>query len=107
MEKHDMREWVASLEEMIDNKLKKWRKENKIENGEAVHLRWQWEQTHMQIDVFWEDSKETLTLEYMSPRSSHSYMWHGLDDKTFNRVQDRIGNLAQNAMHPPIDPDFP
>lgn len=106
MDKYNMREWVASLEEMVDIKLKKWRKENKIENGEAVHFRWQWEQTHIQMDIFWEDGKETLKLEYLSPRTSHSFMWHGLSNSTFNHVQDRVGNLAQAAMHPPIGPEF-
>lgn len=98
-----MREWVASLEGIVDNKLRKWRKENPIENGEAVHLRWQFEQTHIQIDIFWEDRKETVMLKLIGPRSSHDFMWHGLDDKTFNKVMDRVGNLAQVVMYPPVD----
>lgn len=104
MDKIDMREWVASLEEVIDHKLQKWKKSNRMENGEAVQLRWQWEQTHMSLNIFWEDQKEMVNLEYASPRISHSYQWHGLDNKTFNRVMDRVGNLAQVTMTPPIDP---
>lgn len=104
MDKLAMREWVSSLEEVIDNKLRKWRKEPKIENGEAVQLAWQYEQTHIQLDVFWEDKKETVNMQYLSPRIDHSYQWHGLDDRTFNKVMDRVGNLAQVTMHPPIDP---
>lgn len=107
MDKINMREWVASLEEMADNKLKKWKKEYKIENGEAVQLCWQFEQTRIILDIFWEDDKETIHFQYNNPRSSNRYVWHGLDDKTFNKIQDKIGNLAQITMHPPIDPDFP
>lgn len=101
-----MRDWVCSLEEVLDKKLKKWKKENKIENGEAVHLRWQYEQTHVQIDIFWEDKKETVSLKYLSPRANHDFLWHGLDEKTLNKVMDRVGNLAQITMHPPIDPTY-
>lgn len=104
MEKFDMRGWVSALEEICDNKLRKWRKENKIENGESVHLQWQYEQTHFRIDIFWEDKKESVRLKYLSPRITHEYLWHGLDDRTFNKVMDRVGNLAQVTMHPPIDP---
>lgn len=103
MDKISMRDWVASLEEVIDNKLKKWRKENKIENGESVQLRWQFEQTHIHLDIFWEDKKESVNFKYMSPRIDHSYQWDGLTDKTFNRIMDRVGNLAQVTMYPPID----
>jgi hypothetical protein len=99
-----MREWIASLEEASDIKLKKWKKEPKFENGEAVHLHWQWEQTRININVFWEDRKETVKLTYTSPRVNHDFLWHGLNNKTFNKIMDRIGNLSQITMHPPIDP---
>jgi hypothetical protein len=103
MEKIDMREWVAALEDVVDNKLNKWKKEPKMENGEAVQLRWTWEQTHIHIDIFWMDGHESLNLQYLSPRIDHHYRWHGLDDRSFNNVMDRVGNLAQVTMHPPID----
>ena len=99
-----MRDWIATLEEAIDIKLKKWVKQSHIENGEAVQMHWQWEQVHFQLDIFWEDHQETVNLQYLSPRINHSYCWHGLDNKTFNKVMDRVGNLAQVTMHPPIDP---
>lgn len=98
-----MREWVISLEEMLTNKLKKWDKHRKWENGEAVHLLWQWEQTLIKLDIFWEDGKETIRLKFISPRGDHDFMWHGLSDKTFNNVQDRVGNLAMAIMHPALD----
>lgn len=101
-----MREWVCSLEEVIDNKLKKWRKIPKVENGESLQLAWQWEQTRISMNIFWEDHKEMIFLEYTSPRIDHSYRWHGLDDGTFNKMMDRVGNLAQVTMHPPIDPEL-
>lgn len=102
-----MREWVSSLEMMLDNKLRKWRKYDKWENGETVQLRWQFEQTHLHLDVFWQDKKETIRLKFTSPRGDHDFMWHELNEKTFNKIQDRVGNLAMSIMHPPIDPEFP
>lgn len=104
MDKLAMREWVASLEHHIDVRLKKWKKEPRIENGEAVQLRWQFEQTHVLLDIFWEDKHENAHLQYLSPRIDHSFRWHGLDGRTLNKIMDRIGNLAQVTMHPPIDP---
>ena len=104
MDKIDMREWVASLEEVIDNKLQKWKKTVRIENGEAVQVRWQYEQTHFHIDIFWHDEEEMVHLQFMSPRTNHSYKWSGLNNNTFNKIMDRVGNLAQVAMHPVIDP---
>lgn len=108
MEKATMREWVISLEDMVTHKLKLWDKQRKWENGEAVHLMWQWEQTIIKLDVFWEDHKEAVRLKFISPREDHDFMYAGLSDKTFNKVQDRVGNLAMRAEHPPLDPsDYP
>jgi hypothetical protein len=104
MQKSEMRAWLIALEGMLDNKLKKWDKQRKWENGEAVHLMWQWEQTIIKMDVFWEDKKEVVRLKYISPRVDHDFMWDGLTDKTFNKIQDRVGNLAMATMHPVIDP---
>jgi len=104
MDKIDMRDWIASLEEIIDNKLKKWRKSPKVENGEAVQFAWQWEQTRISMNVFWEDHKETVNLSYTSPRADHFFRWHGLTDGTFNNIMDRVGNLAQVTMYPTIIP---
>lgn len=106
MQKINMREWVALLEEMIDNKLKKWRKIPKVENGEAIQLAWQWEQTRMGMNIFWEDHQEQVVFFYMSPRADHFYRWSSLDTKTFNKVMDRIGNLAQMTMYPISDLGF-
>lgn len=103
MDKIGMREWVALLEEVTDKKLKKWKKETKIENGEAVQVEWQFEQTHIILDIFWEDAKEAVHVHYIAPRASHRFTWHGLSDETFNKVMDRIGNLAQMTMHPAIE----
>lgn len=100
-----MRDWVASLEEVVDNKLKKWLKFPKHENGDAVQLRWQFEQTHFHMDIFWEDHKELIVLQYVSPRVDHAFRWHGLNDATFNKIVDRVGNLAVAAMYPMKDPE--
>lgn len=105
MEKGAMREWVSALERMVNNKLKKWDKQRKWENGEAIHLMWQWEQTIIKLDIFWEDKKETIRLKYISPREDQDFMFDGLTGRTFNKIQDRVGNLSMRAMHPAIDPE--
>ena len=53
-----MRDWVASIEAILDNKLKLWHKYDKWENGENVQLRWQFEQTHLHLDVFGKTEKK-------------------------------------------------
>jgi hypothetical protein len=100
MDKQSMREWIASLEAVIDNKLRKWLKESRMENGEAVQVEWQFSLTHIILDIFWEDGKEAVHLAFHSPRASYRFEWSGLTDKTFNKIMDRIGNLAQIAMYP-------
>jgi len=104
MEKIDMREWVASLEGIIDNKLRKWKKSSRIENGEAVQVEWQFGQTHIILNIFWHDGQEAVHLQLHSPRYSHQFVWSGLNNSTFNKVMDRVGNLAQMIMYPSIDP---
>jgi hypothetical protein len=101
MNKIDMREWIASLEEVIDNKLSKWLKHNKIENGAAVNLGWQFELTHIQMDIFWQDHQETVKLRYLSPRIDECFLWHGLNDRTFDEIIGRVGALDEMTMFPP------
>jgi hypothetical protein len=104
MDKRSMREWITALEVIIDNKLKKWKKYDRWENGENVQLRWQWEQTHLELDVFWEDGQEMVRLRLITPRGTQDFIWNGLVNKTFNAIQDRIGNLSMAVMFPIIDP---
>src|SRR4051812_2808275 len=103
MDKIGMRDWIANLELVIDNKLRKWKKESRIENGEAVQIEWQFNLTHIILDIFWEDAKERVHMSYHHPRASLRYEWDGLTDKTFNKIMDRVGNLAQITMYPPED----
>ena len=100
-----MREWVTLLEEAIDNKLRKWRKSNTVENPGAVNFQWQFEQTLMVLAIVWINNHETVTFHCIGPSACHRYIYYGLNRKTFNRVCDRVGNLAQLVMHPPVDPD--
>ncbi len=102
MDKLGTREWVNSLEVMLNRKLQKWDQHRKWENGEAIHLMWQWEQTIIKVDVFWEDKKELVRIKFISPRADYDFMWDGLNNKTFNKIQDRVGNLAMSIMHPPV-----
>ena len=94
-----MRDWVTSLEQVIDNKLSTWMKHSKIENGDVVQIEWQFHQTRIIMDIFWHDKEETVHLQYFGPRAKHSFTWHQLNDGTFNKVMDRVGNLAQVTMY--------
>lgn len=106
MNKFNTQEWVGTLEVAIDKKLKKWMRGHKIQNGEAIHLNWQFEQSHILLYIFWEDHKESVHFQCSGPRANYRFEWTGLSDKTFNKVIDRVGNLAQIIMHPPIDPSL-
>ncbi len=91
---------------MIANKLKTWDRDRKWENGEGTHLLWKWEGTLIKLDIFWQDKKEAVRLKFIGPREDQDFMFDGLTNKTFNKVQDRVGNLCMRAMHPPIDPEI-
>ena len=107
MTKVEMREWVATLEEMIDNKLQKWKKNNVVQDGHDVNLQWQFEQTLMMINILWTDRTEAVVLHCIGPSVCHRYFFDGLTDRTFNKVCDRVGNLSQIIMYPPRDPTDP
>jgi len=100
MERHAFKEWASSIEATVDKKLSKWLKGPRIENGEAIHYGWQYEQTHMLLDIFWEDGKETVSFTYVSPRTTQRFTWHGLDANVEDRIMDRVGNLAMSTLHP-------
>lgn len=100
-----MRLWVSRIEEYVDQKLKRFKKGDRIENGEVVTLSWQYLQTTFTLEIFWEDHVETVRLIYNSPRNSQDFLWHGLNNKTVNRIVDRVGNLAQHTLAPPIEPE--
>lgn len=102
--KPSVEEWVSSLEEMIDNKLRRWVKEPRLDTDDVIQYAWRWKHSRMILNVFWRDGGEGVCLQYASPRVSHEYRWHGLVNQTFNRVMDRVGNLAQTTMYPPIEP---
>lgn len=91
-------DWTIELEEMVDTKLKKWKKDDPVRSVQSVQYRWQFHQTHILLDVF----KDVLHFTYHNPRAHQRFEWYGLTDETFDRVQDKVGNLAQITMHPPI-----
>lgn len=99
MEKIDMREYVIRLREMVDRSLKLWKPTTHIENGDVVHLAWQFEQTHVIVDIFWLDGDEGVNLQILHPRRRHHFEWHGLTEKTLDGLIDRIGNITQTIMY--------
>lgn len=105
MDKIAMRDYVSSLEAMVDNKLKKWDKHRKWENGRAIHLLWQWEQVLIKIDVFWLDGQEALRLRYIAPSDNHDFTWPGLIKKTYRLTEHHVAHWAMSLLHPPIDPE--
>jgi hypothetical protein len=100
MDKQTMREYVAELETRIDRSLSKWKKESKIENGEAIQVEWQFEQAHIILELFYLDGHEAVHLECRAPRVQSHYQWSGLTKTTMNKVMDRAGNFAQVIQHP-------
>jgi hypothetical protein len=93
-----MREYLAELETVVDRMLKRWKKETRIENGKAVHLEWQFEQSHIIINVFWQENEHIYVIclnPHMTPRQRD---WMGLTKKTEKQVMDLIGNFAQIVM---------
>jgi hypothetical protein len=64
-----------------------------------VHLSWQFEQTLMIVDIFWEDGDEGVNLQVLHPRHRHQFEWSGLTPETIDHVCDRVGNLAQVIMY--------
>ncbi len=105
MTKIEMRDWVSSLEGMVDKNLQKWDKHKKWENGENVQLLYQWEQTLIKIDIFWDDKKEMVRLRYIGPRPNHDLWFSGLNNKTFREVQHYTAHWTMALFHPPIDPE--
>jgi hypothetical protein len=95
MNKHEMRQYIAELETRVDMALNKWKKESRIENGEAVQIEWQYEQSHVIIDVFWEDDAESIVLQCINPRFGWRHHWKSLSKENVNRIMDRVGNFAQ------------
>lgn len=95
-----MRVYVSELEAYVDKSLKKWRKGSHIENGEVVQMEWQFEQTHIILDVFWHDGDEGVNVHCITPRGIHKYEFSGLTPDTIDRVMDRVGNFAQVSMYP-------
>jgi len=95
MTKLEMREYVAELETRIDLRLKKWKKESRIENGEAVQVEWQYEQSHIILDFFWHDGEERMNLYCISPRNQRRGGWDNISKKTETAIMDIIGNFAQ------------
>lgn len=99
MDKTAAREWVIRLEEILDKKLVKWRKDNTIPQDVIIQLVWRFEQTFLHLNIFWKDHREMVRLQFTSPQVTHDFTWFGLTDKTFDHIMDRVGNLAQVTMY--------
>ncbi len=102
MTKLEMREYFVDLEDALERSLKKWKKESKIENGSVVQLEWQFELSHIIIDVFWRDKEEKVVVYCMNPHLPlRDRAWRGLTKTTIRNVLDAVGNFAQIVMSLP------
>lgn len=102
MDKLSMREYIAELETRIDGMLRRWKKESRIENGEAVQIEWQFEQSHIIMNVFWHDKREGINIYCLNPHlQTREGKWKGLDKRSEKSVMDMIGNFAQIVMSMP------
>lgn len=99
MDKLSMREYLATLETRIEDGLK-WKRESRIENGSVVQLEWQFEQSHIIMDVFWHDGKERINVYCFNPHLPiRKGSWKGLNDETSRMVMNISFNFAQIVMH--------
>jgi len=100
MNKLEMREYLAELETDLERMLKKWKKESRIENGEAVQVEWQFQQSHIIVDVFWHDKEERINVYCINPHHRiREGRWRGLTRETGRKVMDMAGNFAQIVMN--------
>jgi hypothetical protein len=91
-----MREYIAALETHIDLMLKKWKKESKIENGRVVQFEWQFEQSHIILDLFWHDGEEHIDIICHNPHHRlRTGTWLLSDPHIEKGIMDKIGNFAQ------------
>lgn len=108
MNKVDIKDWVASLEAMIDKKLAKWDKHRRWENGgDPIHFMWQWEHVIIKLDVFVMECQQGIRLRYIGPCIYEDQVLHGLTKKTFRQAEHYAAHWDILTMHPPIDPEFP
>lgn len=95
-----MRDYVSELEERIGKVLGKWKKTSRIENGRVVQLQWQFEVSHIFVDVFWHDPDERVEIECKCARLNWNNEYQGLTDSTAAKVLERITNFAKIAENP-------
>jgi hypothetical protein len=103
MNEYDGKEFADKIEYAIDNKLKKWKKYNSIVDKKSTQMEWQFEQTRFALHIFPNDEEEMVILQFFNPIHCARWTWSGLNDKTINKIIDRMGNLAQTTMYPPRD----
>ena len=104
MDKQTMREYVAAAETRIDDRLNKWKKISRIENGDVVQIEWQFEQSRIMLNIFWYDADEHVSITCSSPSITWQHTWNNLDPMTMTKVMDRIGNFAQIVSTRMINP---
>lgn len=90
-----MRNFIAQLENSIEKALKKWKMASRIEDGPVVQLEYQFEQAHIVIDIFWNDTEERINIECRDPRMTRKDQLKGLTPETIKVIMDRVGNFAQ------------
>ncbi len=99
MTKLEMREYFVELEDALERSLKKWKKESKIENGKVTQIEWQFELSHIIIDVFWHDGEEKVVVYCLNPHVLlRNRTFRGLSKATTRNVLDAVGNFAQIVM---------
>lgn len=90
-----MRIFIAELERQIEKALQKWKQASRMEDGSVVQIEYQFEQSHVELDIFWKDSDERLSIVCRTPHMTRKDNFKGLDAHTIKAVMDRVGNFAQ------------
>lgn len=67
MEKLAARDYVIELEERLAKTLRRWKQLPKILNGRIIQLNYQFEQSHIIVNVWWHDDAESVILYLIDP----------------------------------------
>lgn len=67
MEKYAARDYVSEIEERLAITLRRWKALPKILNGRIIQLNYQFEQSHIIVNIWWQDGHEIIILYMIDP----------------------------------------
>jgi hypothetical protein len=95
MEKLAARDYISELEGRVDVALKQWTKHRFYDNGNPTQRVWQWEKSHVLINIFWKDTDERVVIYCLHPDDDKRRELYGLSGETLAKMTDVVRNFAQ------------